>query len=92
MTKHIDGKPKIELVEPDFIIEVAKVLTHGANRYGVEDWKNTENARNEYYGAAQRHLLAYRKGKTASPEGFSHLAHAAANIMFLHWIERGGDD
>jgi len=81
------GKPIIDLVEPDFILGMAKVLTYGANTYGMYNWQEDL----ELYrirSALLRHYIAYRKGEKSDKDtGLSHLLHLAVNAMFLYWYE-----
>ena len=87
MSKFDFGKPLFSLIEPKFALELAKVLTMGAEKYGPEDWKTTDNAHRRYLDALHRHLNAFERGEMDDPEsGQSHLAHVAANAMFLHWL------
>lgn len=87
MSKFDFGKPLFSLIEPKFALELAKVLTMGAEKYGPEDWKTTDNAHRRYLDALHRHLNAFERGEMDDPEsGQSHLAHVAANAMFLHWF------
>ena len=87
MSKFDFGKPLFSLIEPKFTFELAKVLTMGAEKYGPEDWKTTDNAHRRYLDALHRHLNAFERGEMDDPEsGQSHLIHVAANAMFLHWF------
>ena len=82
-------KNRLDLIEPEFIEGVGKVLTFGANKYEPNSWQKVEDAENRYYAAALRHLMAWRRGEKTDPEsGLSHLDHAACNIMFLQHFER----
>lgn len=91
--KHDEGKNRLDLIEPEFIEGVGKVLTFGAEKYGPNNWQNVDDAENRYYAAALRHLLAWRKGeKVDSESGLSHLDHVATNIMFLQHFEREDDE
>ena len=82
--KNDEGKNRLDLIEPQFIEAVGKVLTFGAEQYGANNWQKVENAEDRYYAAALRHLLAWRLGeKTDVESGHSHLAHVAVNMMFL---------
>lgn len=86
--KDDEGKIRLELIEPSFIEEVGQVLTFGANKYGANNWQKVENAKDRYYAAALRHLLAWRKGESTDEDsGLSHLDHVATNMMFLRWLE-----
>ena len=82
-------KNRLDLIEPEFIEGVGKVLTFGAGKYEPNNWQKVEDAKDRYYAAALRHLMAWRKGEKADPEsGISHLDHVACNIMFLQHFER----
>lgn len=82
-------KNRLDLIEPEFIEGVGKVLTFGADKYEPNNWQKVEDAENRYYAAAMRHLMAWRKGEKTDPEsGLSHLYHVACNIMFLQHFER----
>ena len=85
-------KNRLDLIEPEFIEGVGKVLTFGANKYEPNNWQKVEDAEDRYYAAALRHLIAWRKGEKTDPEsGLSHLDHVACNIMFLKHFEREAD-
>lgn len=82
-------KNRLDLIEPEFIEGVGKVLTFGADKYEPNNWQKVEDAEDRYYAAALRHLMAWRKGeKTDSESGLSHLDHVACNIMFLQHFEK----
>ena len=86
--KHDKDKVRTDLIEPDFIIEVAKVLTHGANTYGDWNWSQLENGIDRYYAALLRHILSWRNGEVYDKEtGLHHLSHAATNLMFIQYLE-----
>ncbi len=70
------------LIPPMSILEVAKVLTFGAQKYSPYSWVLVESPR--YLDAAYRHLASVSLGEVTDPESrLSHLAHAIANLMFL---------
>ena len=82
--KHDKGKTMMALLEPKFLQEVAEVLTFGAAKYGVDNWKKGLDDR-RVYSAILRHLNAWRSGEFFDEEtGLSHLSHATCGIMFLH--------
>lgn len=86
------GKLRYDLVEAEFEEQLAKALTYGAGKHGPDDWKHTDDPINAYYAALRRHLAAWRKGETVDSEsGLNHLAHVAANVMFLMHFECPGD-
>ena len=93
--KHDNGKPRMELLPLGTMMEVAEVLAHGANKYGVGNWaKGMRWGR--MLGACLRHLTAFQGGEDKDPEtGLHHLAHAACCILFLLSYQRyaiGSDD
>lgn len=81
--KFDDGKPPIDLVDKELIIEVAKILGYGAEKYEAHNWR-TGLPLTRYYSAAMRHLMAWNDGEDVDPEsGLSHISHAACNMMFI---------
>lgn len=82
-------KPMVDLIDPEFIHSLARVLTMGAKKYGPYDWRHVKHAKERYLAALYRHILAYHSGEVQDKEsGFSHLHHAAANLMFLAFFEK----
>lgn len=86
-TKYDSGKPMIDLIVPEFIVGMAKILTFGAQKYGRENWKKGLEY-NRLYAALQRHALAYHSGEHVDSEsGLSHMLHVACNAMFIFWYD-----
>ena len=83
-------KPMMELLDPINQLDQAKVLTHGAKKYGLNNWRLARVGElHHYLGAAQRHLNAYARGIGIDNEtGLPHLAHLQVNAMFLDWFRR----
>jgi len=80
-------KPMVCLLIPQFIESMAQIMTLGAKKYGIENWKR-DLERDRILSALYRHLLAYHKGeKNDSESGLSHLCHVACNCMFLFWYD-----
>lgn len=91
--KYDSDKTRFDLVQPEFVESVAKVLTFGAKKYEPNNWQNVENAEDRYYAALCRHLTAWREGEKIDPEsGLPHLAHVATNVMFLQHFERNKNE
>ena len=86
------GKPMVSLVQAPFILDIAKVLTFGAKKYGKNNWKHIDPQEiDRLKDSLLRHTLAYTSGTDIDPEsGLSHAAHAACNLMFLHYFEQQG--
>lgn len=82
------NKPRFSLVPIESLEEIIKVLEYGANKYGYDNWKLVE-PHERYYDAAFRHLFAWKKGELNDDEtNLSHLAHAAACLLFLIYFEK----
>ena len=88
--KYDTNKPMMSLLEPDFIEDMAKVLTMGANKYSKDNWKKCED-KSRYEDAMYRHMNEYLKGREYDIESrLPHLAHVAVNAMFLQYFNDNG--
>tara|TARA_R110000764_G_scaffold35204_2_gene78733 strand:+ start:12945 stop:13280 length:336 start_codon:yes stop_codon:yes gene_type:complete len=77
-------KLPLQLLPPIFNAETAKVLAHGAEKYGEWNWREKGIKTMTYVGAIRRHLDAYLDGEDLDPEsGLRHLAHIAASVAVL---------
>ena len=82
--KYDQDKLQLDLIEPEILEELGKVLSYGALKYGRENWKSVESHR--YQAALLRHYVEYRKGGRKDEEsGLLHLSHMLANVAFLLW-------
>lgn len=78
-------KPRMELLDPGWLEEVARVMTFGAKKYADNNWRSGIRL-SRLIGAAFRHLLAILRGEDIDPEsGFSHSAHLSCCAMFISW-------
>lgn len=76
-------KPAVELLPSKALLAVAEVIGFGARKYAPHNWRRGVSW-TQTLGSAQRHLLAWNDGEDLDPEtGYTHLAHAATQIMFL---------
>ena len=81
--KYDRGKPKVDLIPSAALLEVAKVMTFGAEKYGDHNWRSGMDW-SRYTAAALRHILAYNDGEDNDKEsGINHIAHAIAGLMML---------
>lgn len=88
--KYDGGKPMLALLPFIALIEIGKVMTFGAAKYGKDNWKLVEPAKYEH--ALFRHLFAWMSGEDRDEEtGLLHLAHAGCNILFLLYFKITGD-
>ena len=70
------------------MVEVAKVLTFGAEKYDEHNWRKLENLQNRYTSGALRHIFAHNDSELLDEEsGLSHLAHAICCLLFKLEIE-----
>lgn len=84
--KHDTGKLRYDLLPPESVQEIVKVITFGAEKYGDRNWQLLSNFNSRYVAAAMRHIESYRMGNHIDSEsGLYHLAHAATNLIFLIW-------
>ena len=84
--KYDEGKLQLNLIPPETIEGLGRVLTYGANKYCENGWQGVEQER--YVAALLRHFTAWRKGEERDEEsGLLHLEHMLANIAFIHWKE-----
>lgn len=95
--KFDQGKTEWDLLPLGPVEEVVKVLMHGREKYGRDNWQLVDNPIRRYYAAAQRHLAAFRRARFDTKDPYDaidsesklhHLAHAACCILFLLWHER----
>lgn len=88
-TKHDAGKPRPELIPRGFIMEMGRVMAHGADKYSEDNWQKCDDVR-RYYGAALRHLLAVIDGEEIDPDSaLTHLGHAACSLAMAYGITNG---
>lgn len=85
--KHDNEKPRMDLLDPDFLEGVAKVLTFGARKYSPHNWRNGFDY-SRIIASLYRHLTAFQRGEDCDAEsGQSHLYHIGCNAMFLAAIQ-----
>ncbi len=89
--KHDAEKPRMNLIDPEWELDVARALTVGAEDYGTDNWKLVNPQR--YIAATMRHLNAMRRNERIDAKtGIPHAALASCNLMFLHNLTKGVED
>lgn len=84
------GKPRLSLLPWRAVQQIVAVLEFGAAKYGADNWQRVPEARQRYFDAAMRHLLAWWDGERLDAEsGLPHLSHAGCCILFLLWADKG---
>jgi len=89
-TKDDLGKPKLTLFDPEFLIQVTRVMEAGAAKYERANWQKDLEAE-RLLNALMRHCIAIWQGEVYDKEtGLPHSAHIGCNAMFLNYAERQG--
>jgi len=93
-TKHDQDKVDMSLIPSTMLEGVGRVLMHGEEKYGRDNWRQgCEWSR--YVSAAMRHIAAFNEGQDWDEEsGLSHLCHAICCLTFLYdmQVEGYGED
>lgn len=72
------------LLPPKALRSVVKVLTFGAKKYEVDNWRKVPDYRRRYFDALQRHVWAWKEDELIDSESAEHhLAHAICCLLFL---------
>lgn len=90
------GKPEWSMIPMEALEEVVHVFMKGRDKYTRNNWRKGMSW-SRVMDSTMRHIYAwYWRKEDKDPEsGFSHLAHAVANLMFLLTYEKSykeGDD
>ena len=80
--KNDKEKLRIDLIPPEAVVAMAKVLQDGAEKYGENNWANGIEYSREW-AAAQRHLWAWWNRENMDESGYNHLWHALGAIAIL---------
>ena len=77
-------KVNLALVPPSSLIEQARAMENGAEKYGAYNWREFPVQAMIYLSAAQRHLADWLDGEeNSSDANVHHLGHALACIGIL---------
>ncbi len=86
-----DDKAPLEYLEPALDEPLARVMEHGALKYGFRNYTDTPCKVRTYIGAVMRHLHAIRLGEDIDLDsGESHWAHIAACCAVVLGAESAG--
>jgi len=89
VAKYDEGKPRLSLVPPQIVWDIAKVREFGIQKYkDPENWRQVEIQR--YRDALLRHTLKYVEDPEGVDEesGLPHYYHIACNMAFICELER----
>ena len=85
------GKVDMTNLPVDFLIETARALNYGAQKYDRWNFLKVEGAGQRYSAALLRHFTAWMGGEDIDPEsGLLHLACVSANLAMLIACEAHG--
>lgn len=84
--RYDSDKLRMDLIPPEWLIELARVLTKGAVKYEDNNWKKGMKY-SRGLGSLKRHLVKWELGDTLDNEtGCHHLASVAWNALALmYW-------
>jgi hypothetical protein len=81
--KYDAEKPRMDLLDADFLEGVAEVLTFGAKKYAAHNWRGGISV-SRLIASSYRHLGAINRGEDTDGESnLPHVYHLACCIMFL---------
>lgn len=81
--KYDEGKPPLGMIPYEALIEEARVMAYGAQKYDRDNWR-AGIAWSRLIDASLRHITAFNSGENTDREtGLSHLAHARCCLGFL---------
>lgn len=85
-----EGKPGVDQIPSEVILEWGEVYTYGEEKYGRDNWKQG-NDWHEFYGSVLRHMFAFWGGEDIDPEsGMPHLVQALWNCGALRYFQLHG--
>lgn len=88
--KYSGGKPRLHLIYPLFLDDMARVLDMGESKYGPANWMKGMSW-SELVNSAKRHIAKIELGQFKDEEsGEDHTAHAACCLMMLRYYMREG--
>ncbi len=85
------GKDPLDYIEPTVQAPIARVMKHGADKYGYRNYILSSLKTRDYIAAAERHLNALKRGEDIDPDsGESHWAHVIAGSSCYFACELAG--
>lgn len=84
--KYDNGKPRLTLIDPEFLESIAGALEEGEKKYGGPAWKQGLKY-SRILDAARRHIAAIERGEDIDPDsGRPHAAHVACCMMMFEHL------
>jgi Domain of unknown function (DUF5664) len=90
---HFDeGKPRVDLLDPEALLGISRVLSFGATKYAAHNWRGGIRY-SRIIGSILRHLFAIMGGEDIDKEsGLPHVDHCGCDIMFLSYYMKKRSD
>ena len=78
----------------NFLYELARVYTYGADKYGDLSWKTVPNGKQRYVAALHRHMRDFRRGDFVNYQDgmLYHVAQVAGNAISVLWFIRNEEE
>lgn len=90
--KHDQEKPRMDLLDPGFLEETARVLSFGASKYHAHNWRGGISV-SRLIAAIYRHIGAINRNEDVDPEsGLPHTGHLGCCVQFLDWMIKNRPD
>lgn len=79
------GKPRLDLLPTEALVEIAKCFEHGLKNYGERSWETDGKVEcSRLYSATLRHLFSWWRGENYDKDSsLKHLVHVATNAVML---------
>lgn len=88
--RYDEGKPRVDLIPPEAMMELGKLYAAGAKKYADRNWERGMPW-SKCLGPLMRHLFKWMAGERRDPEtGLSHMTHVAWNAVALVTYEIRG--
>jgi hypothetical protein len=82
--RYNEGKLRVDLIPPEWILGLAEVMTKGAEKYEARNWEKGMEW-SKCYASLLRHTLKFWSGEDIDPEsGLPHAYHIAWNALALY--------
>jgi hypothetical protein len=87
-----DGKPRVDLLDPDALLGLSRVLSFGCEKYAAHNWRGGIKF-SRIIGSILRHLFAIMGGEDIDLEsGLPHIDHLGCDWMFLSYYMKKRKD
>lgn len=79
-----DGKPGLANLPVPVLLEVAKGMDEGEQKYGFYNWREVDIDVKTYYNSTMRHLMSWWNGEDIDPDSdIHHISKAISSLLVL---------